>query len=228
MQPALMLVPLIFTFVQSLYHDWPMERRAVEDRPAPRQRTADYHQHAHHQPTSTLFSRERRSDKLCGKKLLKHLFKLCNSCILPAGSEIIKRSVNENDPSLAFRRLLKRELSIAEKCCSGQCSMSELEALCCSKGWLLQTKETPFFTKETLFYDAFRSELCVRLFYVTFKFEVDVLILANHVFGSECIYQILEVIIFCREGISRIFLSLQIFLLAFESRSTAFRGLFCS
>ncbi|WKX96585.1 hypothetical protein Q1695_012764 [Nippostrongylus brasiliensis] len=126
MQPSLTLLPVMFVLVHSLYYEWPT-REFNKLRP---EATAQ-HQSWRRSSSSPLFARERRANNLCGKRFIEHLLILCNSCILPAGSEIIKRVAHEQNPR---QRLIKRELSISEKCCAGQCKMSELERLCCSKG----------------------------------------------------------------------------------------------
>ncbi|KAL6734312.1 hypothetical protein Aduo_004868 [Ancylostoma duodenale] len=134
MQRLLMLLPFLLTVAHTLYHDWPLERRHLEG-------SADYRQLGSYQEpdyrikkhSDYVFSRERRA-RLCGKKIIEQLLILCDSCILPIGSELVKRSVDENTVVQATHRLMKRELSIATKCCAGQCKMSELEQLCCKKG----------------------------------------------------------------------------------------------
>ncbi|KAK5972769.1 hypothetical protein GCK32_004562 [Trichostrongylus colubriformis] len=136
MQPAgLVLLMLIFSLAHTFHFEWPTERGELEDRPEYREQlTADDDDLPVTKSFSSTLVRQRRSKKLCGKKFIEHLLILCNSCILPAGSEIVKRSLIDETARETVQRLMKRELSIAKKCCEGQCKMSELEALCCKNG----------------------------------------------------------------------------------------------
>ncbi|EYC01227.1 hypothetical protein Y032_0109g133 [Ancylostoma ceylanicum] len=96
MQRLLMLLPFLLTVAHTSYHDWPLERRHLED-------SADYRQRGTYQEpdyrikkhSDYVFSRERRA-RLCGKKIIEQLLILCDSCILPIGSELVKRSVDES------------------------------------------------------------------------------------------------------------------------------------
>ncbi|VDL75940.1 unnamed protein product [Nippostrongylus brasiliensis] len=80
----------MFVLVHSLYYEWPT-REFNKLRP---EATAE-HQSWRRSSSSPLFARERRANNLCGKRFIEHLLILCNSCILPAGSEIIKRVAHE-------------------------------------------------------------------------------------------------------------------------------------
>ncbi|XGW12704.1 hypothetical protein V3C99_013400 [Haemonchus contortus] len=110
-----------------------MERQELENLPEQELDVGTRDAQLEKTPGLTLV-RERRAKRLCGQKFIEHLLVLCNSCILPAGSEIVKRSLIDETARETVQRLMKRELSIAKKCCAGQCKMSELEALCCKNG----------------------------------------------------------------------------------------------
>ncbi|KAK6732266.1 hypothetical protein RB195_016573 [Necator americanus] len=134
MQPLLMLLPFLFTVAHAVYQDWPLERRDVEDSRDRRLRgTYEDPDYRFRKQSDHAFSRERRA-RLCGKKIIEQLLILCDSCILPIGSELAKRSVTRHDIYQAAHRLMKREQSIAAKCCAGECKISELEQLCCKNG----------------------------------------------------------------------------------------------
>ncbi|KJH51969.1 hypothetical protein DICVIV_01860 [Dictyocaulus viviparus] len=125
-----MLLSLTFTLVHSLYYNGPVVKSPLdEDLAYNNEISMSIKQH---QPQS-VHTRDRRA-RLCGKKIIEQLLILCDSCILPVGSEIAKRSIYEENLTEAVHRLMKRELSIATKCCAGQCKLSELEKLCCKKG----------------------------------------------------------------------------------------------
>ncbi|CAJ0606437.1 unnamed protein product [Cylicocyclus nassatus] len=132
MQLALIYLPCLFTLAETVLEEWPLERRSYEESPAQAAADIPISDYRKRASSEALFTRERRV-RLCGKKIIEQLLLICDSCILPAGSEIVKRS-DQNSVRQATRRLMKRELSIATKCCVDGCSLSELEQLCCKSG----------------------------------------------------------------------------------------------